>query len=123
MLWPAGTFVDFDRGLNRAISRLRDALRDVAESPRFIETLPRRGYRFIAPVNIAQAEVSEASLVAGAGGGLPLGDAPEVGGTESEGAGEAGSDGFTRRLPCGVVLLNYSRLRRESDRADCCVGG
>ena len=66
MLWPADTFVDFERGLNRAISRLRDALRDVADSPRFIETLPRRGYRFIAPVGIAQAEVSEASLEAGA---------------------------------------------------------
>jgi TolB-like protein/DNA-binding winged helix-turn-helix (wHTH) protein len=49
-LWPADTFVDFDRGLNRATNRLRESLGDEADSPRFIETLPRRGYRFIAPV-------------------------------------------------------------------------
>lgn len=49
-LWSDHTFVDFDRGLNRAVNKLRAALCDSAESPRFIETLPRRGYRFIAPV-------------------------------------------------------------------------
>ena len=46
-LWPGDTFVDFDHGVNTAIKRLRDALGDSADSPRFIETLPRRGYRFI----------------------------------------------------------------------------
>jgi DNA-binding winged helix-turn-helix (wHTH) protein/Tol biopolymer transport system component len=46
-LWPADTFVDFDRGLNKAINRLRETLGDSADSPRFIETLPKRGYRFI----------------------------------------------------------------------------
>ena len=46
-LWPAGTFVDFDHGLNAAVKRLRDALGDTAETPRYIETLPRRGYRLI----------------------------------------------------------------------------
>src|ERR671919_1696700 len=49
-LWPAETFVDFDQGLNAAVRRLRDALGDSADTPRFVETLPRRGYRFIAPV-------------------------------------------------------------------------
>jgi TolB-like protein/DNA-binding winged helix-turn-helix (wHTH) protein/Flp pilus assembly protein TadD len=49
-LWPADTFVDFDRGLNAAINRMREALGDSAENPRFVETLPRRGYRFIAPI-------------------------------------------------------------------------
>jgi len=49
-LWPSGTFVDFDQSLNKAVNRLREALGDSAEKPRFIETLPRRGYRFIAPV-------------------------------------------------------------------------
>lgn len=49
-LWPADTFVDFDAGLNSAIKKLRDALGDPAENPRFIETVPRRGYRFIGPV-------------------------------------------------------------------------
>ena len=49
-LWPAGTFVDFDRGLNKAINYLREALGDSVDEPRFIETFPRKGYRFIAPV-------------------------------------------------------------------------
>jgi DNA-binding winged helix-turn-helix (wHTH) protein len=49
-LWPSDTFVDFDHGLNNAISRLRETLGDSAESPHLIETLPRRGYRFIAPL-------------------------------------------------------------------------
>jgi len=50
-LWAADTFVDFDHSLNAAIRRLRDALGDSAENPRFVETVARRGYRFIAPVN------------------------------------------------------------------------
>ena len=50
-LWPADTFVDFDHGLNNAIKKIRDVLNDSAESPRYIETLPRLGYRFIAPLN------------------------------------------------------------------------
>jgi TolB-like protein/DNA-binding winged helix-turn-helix (wHTH) protein len=49
-LWPTDTFVDFDHGVNTAINRLREALGDSADNPRFIETLPRRGYRFIVPV-------------------------------------------------------------------------
>ena len=61
-LWPADTFVDFDRGLNRAINRLREALGDNADSPRFIETLPRRGYRFIASVQIAVAVPGNAAF-------------------------------------------------------------
>jgi DNA-binding winged helix-turn-helix (wHTH) protein/Tol biopolymer transport system component len=49
-LWPEETFVDFETGLNTAVSKLRDALSDSAENPRYIETIPRRGYRFISPV-------------------------------------------------------------------------
>ncbi len=49
-LWGTDTFVDFDQGLNKAINRVRDALGDSAENPRFIETVPKRGYRFVAPV-------------------------------------------------------------------------
>src|SRR6187431_2422215 len=49
-LWPAGTFVDFEHSLNAAVKRLRAALGDEADNPRFVETLHRRGYRFIAPV-------------------------------------------------------------------------
>jgi TolB-like protein/DNA-binding winged helix-turn-helix (wHTH) protein/Tfp pilus assembly protein PilF len=55
-LWPADTFVDFDHGLNSAMNRLREALGDSADSPRFIETLPKRGYRFIAPIEVLNRE-------------------------------------------------------------------
>ena len=51
-LWPNGTFVDFDHSLNAAMKRLREALDDSADNPRFVETLPRHGYRFIAPVDV-----------------------------------------------------------------------
>jgi DNA-binding winged helix-turn-helix (wHTH) protein len=50
VLWPEGTFVDFEHGVNSAVNRIREALGDSARNPRFIETLARRGYRFIAPV-------------------------------------------------------------------------
>lgn len=50
-LWPSDTFVDFEHGLNKAINKLRDALGDSIASPRYIETLPKRGYRFVAPVD------------------------------------------------------------------------
>jgi len=50
-IWPADTFVDFEQSLNTAIKKLRQALCDEAETPRYIETLPRRGYRFIAEVS------------------------------------------------------------------------
>jgi DNA-binding winged helix-turn-helix (wHTH) protein len=49
-LWPDGTFVDFDQAVNFAIKQVRDALGDSAEKPLYLQTLPRRGYRFIAPV-------------------------------------------------------------------------
>jgi Tol biopolymer transport system component/DNA-binding winged helix-turn-helix (wHTH) protein len=52
-LWPADTFVDFERGISTAVSKLRDALGDSASNPRFVETVGRRGYRFIAPVSSA----------------------------------------------------------------------
>ena len=52
-LWASDTFVDFDHGVNTAINQLRNALGDEAANPRFIQTLPRKGYRFIAPVEIA----------------------------------------------------------------------
>jgi Tol biopolymer transport system component/DNA-binding winged helix-turn-helix (wHTH) protein len=59
-LWPADTFVDFDHGLNAAIKRLRDALGDSAENPRFVETVTRRGYRFIGVPGIPIATPSAA---------------------------------------------------------------
>ena len=58
-LWPADTFVDYDHSLNTAVNKLREALNDSADNPRFIQTIPRRGYRFIAPLEL--------------GGGTPAG--------------------------------------------------
>lgn len=64
-VWPEDTFVDFDHGLNTAITKIRTALGDEADNPRFVETMPRRGYRFVAPV----VAVSQAVEV--------LGESPE----------------------------------------------
>jgi TolB-like protein/DNA-binding winged helix-turn-helix (wHTH) protein/Tfp pilus assembly protein PilF len=57
-LWPGDTFVDVDNSVNAAINRLREALGDSAENPRFVETLPRRGYRFVAPVTEVKSRES-----------------------------------------------------------------
>src|ERR1700688_3024677 len=54
-LWPADTSVDFDHGLNKTINKIREALGDSAESPRFVETVARRGYRFLAEVKSVDA--------------------------------------------------------------------
>jgi Tol biopolymer transport system component/DNA-binding winged helix-turn-helix (wHTH) protein len=62
-LWPADTFVDFDHSLNSAVARLREALRDSAEKPRFIETIAKRGYRFIAPLRAATPAVAVSSTI------------------------------------------------------------
>ena len=56
VLWTTETFVDFEVGLNSAVRKLREALDDSADNPRFVETLPRRGYRFIAPVSVPAVE-------------------------------------------------------------------
>jgi DNA-binding winged helix-turn-helix (wHTH) protein len=94
-LWPSDTFVDFDHGLNTAVNKLREVLGDSANNPRFIETLPRRGYRFIADIRplspttpepietpasqngIAPASPSEANLVR-------ISDSAERAGSRSE---------------------------------------
>jgi DNA-binding winged helix-turn-helix (wHTH) protein len=60
-LWPAGTFVDFNLGLNKAVNRLREVLDDSADQPRFIETFPKRGYRFMARVISNEARLAEVS--------------------------------------------------------------
>src|SRR5258705_3829446 len=63
-LWAEDTYVDFDHSLNAAVRRLRDALADSAENPRFVETVARRGYRFLAPVNgAATTVVSQPGLI------------------------------------------------------------
>lgn len=81
-LWPQDTFVEFENGLNNAISRLREALGDTAESPRYIETVPRHGYRFLSDVSQAVSAPAKGSfrrwplvILLGAGAALVLGAA------------------------------------------------
>jgi cholera toxin transcriptional activator len=74
-IWPADTFVDFDHSLNTAVNKIREALGDSASSPRFVETLARRGYRFIAPVNGVETPTSKLPEVT-------TSDAPNAPGTE-----------------------------------------
>jgi Tol biopolymer transport system component/DNA-binding winged helix-turn-helix (wHTH) protein len=59
-LWPSDSFGDFEHGLNAAVNRVREALGDSSDNPRFVETLPRRGYRFIAPVEAIESETKKA---------------------------------------------------------------
>jgi cholera toxin transcriptional activator len=86
-LWPEGTFVDFEHGVNSAINRIREALGDSAANPRFIETLARRGYRFIAPVERIPAGEEPSSVEARAAlqgspaESAPSADAPVAAGT------------------------------------------
>jgi cholera toxin transcriptional activator len=71
-IWPADTFVDFDHSLNTAVNKIRESLGDSASSPRFVETLARRGYRFIAPVDgIAATTASAPAQDKGTPGGAP----------------------------------------------------
>jgi TolB-like protein/DNA-binding winged helix-turn-helix (wHTH) protein/Flp pilus assembly protein TadD len=63
-VWPADTYVDFDHGLNKAINKIRDALADAADSPRFVETIPRRGYRFLAEVKAVDGAAAHTPAMA-----------------------------------------------------------
>ena len=99
-LWSPDTFVDFDHGLNKSVQKLRDALGDSAESPRFIETIPRVGYRFIAPVREGARPEPEA-----------LGSEPVVvAASQGEGALAVETKASSRRVwwlltGCVVVVL------------------
>src|SRR5436305_4856510 len=87
-LWPADTFVDFDHGLNKAVNKIREALGDSAESPRFVETVARRGYRFVAGVRVADAVA--AAVPAPAVEAPPASEAPgpvDAAGTQPRGSG------------------------------------
>ena len=106
-LWPADTFVDFDLGLNTAISRLRAALGDSAENPRFIETLPRRGYRYIGP----SPEPREAK---------PLIPRPENGNSEQE-CGTVPGTSQSARIR-SVAVLPFADMSPERDQEHFCDG-
>jgi TolB-like protein/Flp pilus assembly protein TadD len=107
-LWPENTFVDSERGLNKAINKLRAALRDDAEKPCFIETLPQRGYRFIAPVeNLAQVR-----------GRFRLQNAPRIDSLavlpldnlSGDSTQEYFSDGLTEELICALARIASLRV-------------
>lgn len=112
-LWSSDTFVDFDHGLNTAINQLRGAFNDSAANPRFIQTLPRRGYRFIAPVETAGAE-EPAQF-----GGMKVPSAPEapVGSTKPPAEQNAPRLSFlsdSRELPpvsSGIVRVLFSLIQ------------
>ena len=73
-VWSGDTFVDFDRGLNYCIAQIREALGDSASEPRFVETLPRRGYRFIAPVHGSRDGLKTVPYTTPVGDMTPVGD-------------------------------------------------
>lgn len=93
-LWPADTFVEYDQGLNAAVNRLRDVLGDSAEKPRFIETLPRRGYRFVAALDLP-----------GVKGAAPAEESPLASGlVPAARSSQAGVDARSRRRRVLLVL-------------------
>ena len=97
-LWPSDTFVDFEHSLNKAVKRLREVLGDSAETPRFIETLPRQGYRFIGSVEKTDPPASPHS-------------SPK---TKSDKRAVWISVGVTLALFCGIAIWRFSRRESES---------
>jgi TolB-like protein/DNA-binding winged helix-turn-helix (wHTH) protein/Tfp pilus assembly protein PilF len=107
-LWTADTFVDFDHGLNKAINKIREALGDSAESPRFVETVARRGYRFIADVETVESEAVSPGTTASSPGGdprTPDGRVPLVAAEQAS----AGGRNWRRTMTitgCGLALAS-----------------
>jgi hypothetical protein len=113
--WPTDTFVDFEHGLNTAIKRLRDALGDSADAPRFVETLPRRGYRFIAPVETSSPHPYHPVMAA------PPPPCPGLSPTRSHGGEErrlAGIGHRPRWSPDGTRLLCSAETGQQNDYAE-----
>jgi cholera toxin transcriptional activator len=123
-LWPDGTFVDYDHGVNSAVNRIREALGDTAGSPRFIETLARRGYRFIAPVErIAGSEIvvapgrpEAAAGIKAEGAAPPVDPAPAPPDSTAESNGKTGfailaSEEDLPKSPYSVVQTLYILLQ------------
>jgi TolB-like protein/DNA-binding winged helix-turn-helix (wHTH) protein/Tfp pilus assembly protein PilF len=108
-LWTADTFVDFDHGLNKAINKIREALGDSAESPRFVETVARRGYRFIADVAVVVLESAPPDTHAPLADGDPLAaddrEPPQVA-EQSAGPKRRGWQRTLRITGCGLALAS-----------------
>src|SRR5689334_3520078 len=126
-LWPADTFVDFDHGLNNAVARIREVLDDSPDTPRYVETIPRRGYRFIADVSssvAARGGQTSSPMGSGEDAGLPVVAPPTA--SEAEFARSRLSRGKNVKLflaggLCFAVLLtvaltiSYWRKSRRGD--------
>lgn len=97
-LWPTDTFVDFDHGLNNTINRLREALNDSADAPKFIETLPRRGYRFVGEVNAHISAESRASGVANSEDSIEAREIANPVGQEASGTAKPSPVPWLRRV-------------------------
>src|SRR4051812_28837578 len=107
-LWPNGTFVDFEHSLNAAVKRLRAALGDSAEEPRFVETLPRRGYRFIARLDDDRAAGAPDAAV-GSGPRVRLAVLPFSNMTDDS-AQEYFTDGLTEEMIAQLGGLCRGRI-------------
>jgi TolB-like protein/DNA-binding winged helix-turn-helix (wHTH) protein len=122
-IWGQDTFVDFDKGLNFCIKQIREALGDSAQSPQYIETLPRRGYRFIAPLLFAE-------IPAAAGSASPENAGAQSGGSagrELEGAARNSRRVFPWRAAAVALLvlaslISYAVWRRFNPRATSLAG-
>jgi TolB-like protein/Tfp pilus assembly protein PilF len=110
-LWPADTFVNFQQSLNAAVKRLRQALGDAPANPRFVETLARRGYRFIAPVSMAAPEVAGSSAPHRAVDSLAV---LPFGNTDSDPEAEYLADGITESIINHVSRLSGVRVMARS---------
>ena len=118
-LWPCDTFVNFEQSLNAAVKRLRQALGDSPANPRFVETLARRGYRFIAPVSgLAASEARHARPVVGSLAVLPFGNTePEIRRPEtlkSDPETEYLADGITESIINHLSQLPIMRVMSRS---------
>src|SRR5262245_50079655 len=138
-LWPQGTFVDFEHSLNAAIKRLRNALGDDADNPRFVETLHRWGYRFIASLESVSGKPSKEVHVAGQPYAKVLRDAATVrlgvvpvANVGGDSAQEYFSDGLTEEMitqigrlcpgRLGVIARTSSMLFKNTPKSACEIG-
>jgi DNA-binding winged helix-turn-helix (wHTH) protein/TolB-like protein len=119
-LWSGDTFVDFDAGLNTAVAKLREALGDSSESPRFLETVPKRGYRFIAPVERSSVARSAAPPVADASAAVSTtpvaasaarGDVPPLATARRGGPGATGVAAALVVAVAGLVAIAAWQVR------------
>ena len=115
-IWPSDTFVDFDHGINNAIKRLREALGDTAETPRYIETLPRRGYRFKALIEGVPAKLQNTSAPLDSIAIFPFDTASSDPDTEYLSIGIPGSVIHGLSQVPNLRVISWRSARTEEDR-------